>query len=83
MEHRVQCSIKATVRILIFFSILSFLLHWVFVVACELSPVVASGGNLQLRHMDSSQQWLVLGSVGSGCTGLSSRGSQDRLLHSI
>ena len=44
MEHRVQCSIKATVRILIFFSILSFLLHWVFVVACELSPVVASGG---------------------------------------
>ena len=33
--------------------------------------------------MDSSQQWLVLGSVGSGCTGLSSRGSQDRLLHSI
>ena len=43
MEHRVQCSIKATVRILIFFSILSFLLHWVFVVACELSSVVASG----------------------------------------
>ena len=44
-EHRMQCSIKATVRILIFFFffILSIFLHWVCVAACELSPVVASG----------------------------------------
>ena len=40
-----QCSIKPTVRILIFFFFLisCFLLHWVFVATCELSPVVASG----------------------------------------
>ena len=44
MEHRVQCSIKPTVRILIFFFLISsFLLHWVFTAACELYPVVASG----------------------------------------
>ena len=50
-----------------------FWLRWVFVVACGLSLVAASGGYSSLRCVGFSLQWLLLlWSIGSRCMGFSS-----------
>ena len=54
-----------------------FWLRWVFVAACGLSLVAASGGSSWLQCAGFSLQWLLLlRSTGSRCTGFSSCGSQ-------
>ena len=52
------------------FYLFIFWLHWVFVAACGLSLVAASGGSSSLRCMGFSLRWLLLlRSTGSRCTG--------------
>ena len=54
-----------------------FWLHWVFVAACRLSLVAASGGYSSLRCVGFSLGWLLLlWSTGSRRMGFSSCGSQ-------
>ena len=58
-----------------------FWLHCVFIAACGLSPVVASGSYSLLRCTSFSLQWpLPLQSTGSRCTGFSSCGMQAQQL---
>ena len=60
----------------IYFIYIYFWLHWVFVAACRLSLVVASGGYSSLWCTGFSLQWLLLlRRMGSKCTGFSSCGS--------
>ena len=52
-------------------------LCWVFIAVCELSLVVVSRGYSSLRCVGFSLRWLLLlWSLGSGCAGLSSCGTQ-------
>ena len=60
----------------LFFNLLSVQLRWVFVSACRLSLVEASGGYSSLRCVGFSLQWLLLWSTGSRHAGFSSCGSQ-------
>ena len=56
-------------------------LHWVFIAACRLSLVVASGGYSSLRCAGFSLQWLLLlWSTGSRHTGFSSCGTRAQQL---
>ena len=62
---------------LIFYFIYLFWLRWVFVAACGLSLVVASGGYSSLQCAGFSLQWLLLlRNTGSRCAGFSSCGSR-------
>ena len=57
-----------------------FWLCWVFVAACGLSLVVASGGYSSLRCVGSSLRWLLLlRSTGSRRAGVSSCGTWENL----
>ena len=68
------CSYKFLKNFILF---IYFWLHWVFVAACGLSLVAASGGYSSLRCAGFSLQWLLLlRSMGSRCTGFSSCGTQ-------
>ena len=59
-----------------FFKFIYFWLHWVFIAACGLSLVVASGGCSSLRCASFSLRGLLLlQSSGSRRTGFSSCGS--------
>ena len=59
----------------LFILFIYFWLHWVFIAACRLSLVVASGGYSSLQYAGFSLQWLVLlRSTGSRCAGFSSCG---------
>ena len=49
----------------IFFSLVNFWLHWVFVATHRLSLVEASGGCSRVAVMGVSLWWLLLGSTGS------------------
>ena len=61
----------------LFFFLFIFWLHWVFVAACGLSLVAASGGYSSLWCVGFSLRWLLLlRSTGSRHTGFSSCGSQ-------
>ena len=54
-----------------------FWLRWVFVAACGLSLVAASGGYSSLRCAGFSLQWLLLSrSTGCRCAGFSSCGTR-------
>ena len=66
-----------------FFFLIYFWLRWVFVAACGLSLVVASGGYSLLQCVGFSLQWLLLlRSTGSRCTGFSSCSTwAQQLLH--
>ena len=57
------------------YSFIYLWLHWVFVAAHRLSPVVASRGHSLLRCAGFSLQWLLLWSTGSRHAGFSSRGT--------
>ena len=60
----------------IYFIYFYFWLHWVFIAACGLSLVAASGGYSWLRCTGFSLQWLLLlQSTGSKRTGFSSCGT--------
>ena len=53
-------------------------LHWVFIAACRLSPVVVSGGYSSLQCVGFSLRWLLLlRSTGSRHAGFSSCGLQS------
>ena len=69
-------------RILFFLNLfIYFWLRWVFIAACGLSPVAASGGYSLLRCAGFSLQWLLLlQSLGSRRMGFSSCGSQAQQL---
>ena len=62
----------------IFFFLIYSCLRWVFVAACGLSPVVASGGYSSLRCVGFSLQWLLLlqsmGSPGTRASVVAARG---------
>ena len=66
----------STIALLLFyFIIIIFWLHWVFVAACRLSLVVASGGYSSLLHAGFSLRWLpLLQSTSSRRAGFSSCG---------
>ena len=71
--HKGSNNIKIALALFLFF----FWLRWVFVAACGLSLVAASGGYSSLRCAGFSLQWLLLWqSVGSRYTGFSSCGTQ-------
>ena len=57
-----------------------FWLHCVFVAACRLSLVAASGGYSSLRCTGFSLRWLLLWSTGSRRVGFSSCGARASLL---
>ena len=64
-------------KINLFIYIYIFWLHWVFVTACGLSLVAASGGYSSLWCAGFSLRWLLLlRSMGSRCMGFSSCGTQ-------
>ena len=61
----------------LFILLIYFWLRWVFLAACALSLVVASGGYSSLRCAGFSLQWLLLlQSTGSRCAGFSSCGTR-------
>ena len=66
---------------LIYFIFIYFWLCWAFVAARGLSPVAESGGHSSLQCTGFSLRWLLLlQSMGSRCTGFSSRGVQAQQL---
>ena len=72
LKHLVQHPALSQ-RYVSFFCFFVFWLHWVFIAARGLSPVVASGGYSSLQCAGFSLQWLLLlRSTGSRCVGFSS-----------
>ena len=68
--------LKNILKINLFILFISFWLRWVFIAACRLSLVVASGGYSSLWCTGSSLQWLLLlQSMSSRCMGFSSCGT--------
>ena len=69
------CNCLST-HIFFFFKFLYFRLHWVFIAACGLSLVAASGGYSLLLCVGFSLRWLLLlWSMSSRCVGFSSCGT--------
>ena len=74
------------VKFILFLKIFIYLfwLHWVFVAACGLSLVGASGGYSSLQCPGFSLTWfLFLRSTGSRCTGFRSCGAQAQQLRLV
>ena len=70
-------SIHVNLSFKFIFIFIYFWLHWVFVAACGLSLVVASGGYSLLRCAGFSLRWLLLlWGTGSRCMGFSSCGTR-------
>ena len=76
-NFRIVCSIYLFIYLFIW-------LHWVFVAACGLSLVAASGGYSSLWCVGLSLWWfLLLRSMGSRHMGFSSCGPRSQLLHGM
>ena len=75
LERYSSCEPFTVFLFLIYFFLIYFWLHWVFVAACGLSLVAASGGHSSLQCVGFSSRWLLLlRSMGSRSVGFSSCG---------
>ena len=69
-QSRMKPGVSLVLFFFFFFLFIYFWLHWVFVAACELSLIAASGGYSLLWCVGFSLQWLLLlRSMGSKLSG--------------
>ena len=58
------CRVQGFLSLSLFFLFICFWLHWVFVAACGLPLVVASGGYSSWRCVGFSLRWLLIAEHG-------------------